>query len=199
MLDDAQHPSDAMLTEQERLFLRTLEDLERRIEDSDPYEILGASALIRKLLLDEHPLVDQVNRDYKRKITFEVGKPPELPPGIPKPVFSTIQDGIDPDTMPPSFPRAKLNREQFLKTVLSTVGGHEYTLRETVLFEANVMGGVHSGSPKEEKEKALQGTNSMIAVGGYRSSLRQLKAIGRVVLKALRELREDVSKEASQQ
>ncbi len=32
-----------MLTEEERLFLGTLDDLKKRIEDSDPYEFLGVS------------------------------------------------------------------------------------------------------------------------------------------------------------
>ncbi len=69
---------------------------------------------------------------------------------------------------------------------------HEYTLREIVLFEANVMGGVHAGSPKNEKEQALRQINDVISVGGYSSSLRQLKAVGRVILKGLSSLREKV-------
>jgi hypothetical protein len=38
------------------LFLHTLKDLERRIESEDPYEILGISALMRKLFLEKHSL-----------------------------------------------------------------------------------------------------------------------------------------------
>ena len=87
-----------LTTKREELFLRTLEDLETRIKATDPYEILGASALIRKLLLDDYPLLDQVNRKYHRKIYFKVGVSAKRPPNFPKPIFSTIQDGLDPDT-----------------------------------------------------------------------------------------------------
>ena len=51
------------------------------------------------------------------------------------------------------------------------------------------MGGVHAGSPKEEKERVLHAINGTLAIGGHRASLRQLQAIGRVVLKGLEPLR----------
>ena len=86
----------------------------------------------------------------------------------------------------------RLSRGDFLKKVLVSAYNTDYTVRDIVLFEANVMGGIHAGSPKMEKEKVLQSINSTIAIGGYRSSLRQLKAIGRVVLKAFEELRQDI-------
>jgi hypothetical protein len=43
------------MDEIERFFVRTLEDLENRINSEDPYEVLGASALIPKLFLDANP------------------------------------------------------------------------------------------------------------------------------------------------
>jgi hypothetical protein len=82
-----------------------------------------------------------------------------------------------------------VNRDQLLGTVLAVVNGKSYSLRDIVLFEANIMGGVHAGSPKEEKEKVLQALNSTLAIGGHRASLRQLQAVGRVVLKGLGPLR----------
>ena len=56
----------------EELFLRTIEDLEESISSTDSYTVLQASALLRKLLLDDYPLVDQVNQTYKLKIKFEI-------------------------------------------------------------------------------------------------------------------------------
>ena len=179
----------------EGLFIKTLDDLSARIVSSDPYEILGASALIRKLLLDDHPLVDQVNRDYRVKITFDIIQPRATPPGLPAPTFWTVQDGLDPDTAPPIGQRVQISRDQFFGTVLSIVQGREFTLREIVLFEANVMGGVHAGTAKKDQEKVLESVGQQISVGGYRSSLRQLKAIGRVVLKALQPLADQVRNE----
>ncbi len=174
-----------MTAEKETLFLRTLEDLERRLLDEDPYVVLGAAALIRKLLLDDHPLVDQVNRQHRIKLSFEISSPLGPPPGLPPPSFFSVQDGIDPDTAPPFKKRIQVSRDQLFQTVLTVVDNHKYSMREIVLFESNVMGAVHAGSPRSDKEKALHEIDSTISVGGYASSLRQLKGIGRVVVKAL--------------
>lgn len=178
----------------EALLLRTLGDLDHRIISTDPYEILGASSLIRKLLLDEHPLVDQVNRHFRLKVLFEVAAPIPLPPGGPNPVFETVQDGLDPDSAPPWLPRKSLRRDEFLAYELAKVGDHSYTVREVVQFEANVMGGVHAGSPRDAKQAALRQVEETLSVGGLPSSLRQLRAVGRVVLKALSPLREAVQR-----
>jgi hypothetical protein len=51
------------------------------------------------------------------------------------------------------------------------------------------MGAVHAGSPKTDKEHVLKQIDSNISIGGYASSLRQLQAIARVILKSLAPLR----------
>jgi hypothetical protein len=176
------------------LFLRTLDDLEKRIASQDEYEILGASALLRKLLIDDQPLVDQVNREYRIRLKFEITAPHKMPEGTPEPMFFSVQDGIDPDTAPPFLQRLTATRDQFFASKLLYVNGQPYTLKDIILFEANMMGAVHAGSPKEEKEKVLAQLNIMFQIGGHRSSLRQLQAIGRVVLKGLKPLQEAVKK-----
>ena len=173
----------------EALFLNTLRDLATRAVSSDDYTILGASALIRKLLIDRSPLVDQVNRDYRLRLVFEISESRTSIPGVPEPNVWSVQDGLDPETSRPGKPRKTVNRDQLLATVLAIVDGKPYSLREIVLFEANVMGGVHAGSPNEQKEKVLHAVNSKLAIGGTRASLRQLQAISRVVLKGLEPLR----------
>lgn len=177
------------MTESETLFLRTLDDIERRLSQTEPYEILFIAALIRKLFLDDFPLVDQVNRSHRLKLSFETTLPFELPAGVPAPTFWTVQDGLDPDTAIPGKRRHVASRDQFFQTIVTIVNDHRYSIREVILFEANVMGAVHAGSPKTDKEQALKQINSTISVGGYASSLRQLQAIARVVLKALAPLR----------
>lgn len=173
----------------ESLFLSTLHDLSSRIAGHDEYNILGASALIRKLLIDDFPLVDQVNRKYQLKLKFEISESNPSIPGVPEPSFWSVQDGLDPETSRPGKPRKQVSRDQLFATVLAIVDGKPYSLRDIVLFEANVMGGVHAGSPKEEKERVLQTINCTLAIGGHRASLRQLQAIGRVVLRGLEPLR----------
>lgn len=181
----------------EILFLRTLDDLEDRIKSHDPYEILGISALIRKLLLDSYPLVDQVNRNYKLKICFEtVYSGSDQLEWMEKmgmhPLLWIIPDGLD--VAPPELPRNIINRQRFLSTTVLAVRGKRYSIRDIVLFEANVMGGVHAGSPKDEKQRVIAQINETLTVEGYRASLKLLKSIGRVVLEALKSLHHDVLK-----
>jgi hypothetical protein len=87
-----------------------------------------------------------------------------------------------------------LSRDQFFQKLVTIVGEHALTVREIVLFEANVVGAVHAGAPRSEKEKALHDLERSISIGGYAASLRQLLAIARVCLKAMEPLRNTVAK-----
>ena len=55
----------------DELFVRTIDDLEERAGTTDEYELLAA-ALLRKLLLDRPPLMDQVNRTRRLPISFRI-------------------------------------------------------------------------------------------------------------------------------
>jgi hypothetical protein len=113
------------MTEAEVLFLRTLDDISKRLTQPDPYEILFIAALIRKLFLDDFPLVDQVNRNHHVKIIFETTVlHSDSSDGFPAPSFWTVQDGLDPDTCHPGRQRYIASREQFFKTVVTIVDNH---------------------------------------------------------------------------
>ena len=43
------------------LFLKTLEDIKKKMNSRDGYEIFMIFPLLRKLLIDDYPLIDQVN------------------------------------------------------------------------------------------------------------------------------------------
>ena len=171
------------------LFLKTLADIESRLAETDPYEILLISGLLRKLFLDEHPLVDQVNKTYRLKLDFEITVPLNKPDEGDKSSLWSVQDGLDPETAVPGKQRVRLNRDQFFQTVVAMIYGPSFTVRDVIQFEANVAGAVHAGAPKTEKEKALHEVGQKIGVGGYAPTLRQLLAIARVSLRALAPLR----------
>jgi hypothetical protein len=181
------------MNETEILFKKTLEDIEKRLSETEPYEILLISGLIRKLFLDDFSLVDQVNREHRIKFVFVTTVPISLPNNGPYQTFWTIQDGLDPDTAPPFKKHLTVNRDQFFQTIVTVVNNHKYTVRDVIQFEANVMGGVHAGSPKTEKERVLKEIDSTFSVGGYASSVRQLMAIARVILKTLDPLRKAIN------
>lgn len=175
------------------LFLSTCRDIENRLAATEPYEILLIAGLIRKLFIDDFPLVDQVNRSHKLKLTFEVTVPFNRPELDDKNSLWSVQDGLDPDTSVPGKARASLSRDEFFREVVAIVFGKIYSVREVILFEANVSGAVHAGAPKTEKEKALHEVAQSLGIGGYPMALRQLLAIARVVLKSLQPLRSAVA------
>ncbi len=167
------------------LFLKTLEDIRSRLTQSDPYEILLIAGLLRKLFLDDHPLVDQVNREHRIKLQFEVTASINRPVDGDKNSLWSVQDGLDPETALHGKERLVLSRDQFFQTVVAMVFGPSFTVRDVIQFEASVAGAVHAGAPKTEKEKALDMVGKSIGIGGYAPTLRQLLAIARVSLKAL--------------
>jgi len=55
----------------DRLFLETMNDLDRRLDAPvDEYDVLMIAPLLRKLLLDDSPLVHLVNRQRRVKFRF---------------------------------------------------------------------------------------------------------------------------------
>jgi hypothetical protein len=177
------------------LFLRTLSDLEVKSQSHDTYDLLGTSALLRKLFLDDFRLVDRVNRTRRVKLRFRIADMSRYLAMVLKSgaqFYSTL-DALDPDRAPPFCPRIDLTRDQFFGTVVLVAGGSQHTIREVILFHANVMGGVHAGTPATEKARALVEVEQLFALGGIDGALRQLQSIGNVALQALKPLRDSVS------
>jgi len=178
----------------ELLFIRTVDELSQRINSNDAYEILQASGLIRKLFLDENPIVEVVNRKYKEKLefiicdfgTFEI-------PGVPKPDMWNEIDSLNPDTGL-GLPVISVSRDKFFKKQIGYYEGKFYTVKDVVKYVSNIMGGVHFDTPSNEVEIALEKIKNFILFGDLNTPLRSLRAIGRIVLKSLNPLKDKVSK-----
>jgi len=54
------------------LFLKSLEDLERKSQSQDWYDMLLISGLVYKLLYDDHPLVDEMKEPRCRASRYQV-------------------------------------------------------------------------------------------------------------------------------
>lgn len=181
--------SSKVPTEREQLFLRSLTELEQCVGSEDWYVNLHVSRILRQLLVDAHPLVDQVNKKYRLKLEFWAGLPdPELQKG-PDGSMWALLDGFDPDTGRPGRPTAVLTKGQFLDAKVISDGKRVYSVKDLVAFEAHVKGGVHAGVSKDDKDKELERFSDFLHFKDLRISLGQLKVAGRVVLKALAPLR----------
>jgi hypothetical protein len=173
----------------DQLFLHTVDDLKSRLTAGDPYDVLSASALLRKLLLDGDPLVHQVNRTRRTKLRFLVVdvKPPVLSDGT-MPSVWIAGDGLDPATDLFRRKGREVTLDRFFGTQVVVSFGRAQTVRDVVLFVANVMGGVHAGAPRTEKEKALTAVTNQLFLGGLSAATSQIGSIGRVALQGMEPL-----------
>jgi len=179
-----------------QLFLHTLKDLEDRSKSSDPYTILGISGLLRKLLLDDHPLLDQVNREFGHRLTFRVLESESVDQlkanGV---IYYDVVDGLDPDA--PTSNKdifLDLKRDAFLKKLVAFSNGTPITIQDIIKYEANIGGGgVHAPSePREYTHATLKAVNQTISLKGYSVSVYHLRSIAKLVLRAIEPLRASV-------
>jgi hypothetical protein len=183
--------------ERDRLFLETLRDLEARSAGgATEYEVLRSALLLRQLLLDESPLLHQVNRDRRIPITFRVNvrEPIWKIAGSPPPEIWAKQNGLDPDTAGPAPEVADLKLSAFLSRVIIISHGSELTIGDVIRQVANVLGGVHAGTEREPQEHALAAVSEAFVIGGLDPVTRSLEAVGRVVVRAVRPLQIEIER-----
>jgi hypothetical protein len=176
----------------DQLFVQTLDDLDVRLKSHDEYEILMIAMLIRKLILDENSLVDQVNRNRQQKIRFIVNDRP-VPTTEPKPIFWSIEDGFDPNTSLARLTKPlEVTKDQLFSRSVLMSGNRIFTVKDIVKQFANVQGAIHVGMPKDEKEKHLKQLTETLGIGGLPAGLRLLYPIGRVIRKGLEPLKKQI-------
>lgn len=170
------------------LFLFTMADLRKRIEHpQDEYDLLMAAGLLRKLLLDEQPLVHQVNRELRVKLTFCVATNDAYEAVVfeDNPLIYVVNDGIYPPSALPSAVVKEMKLDVFLARRAAFVQGHDVTVKDLIFQLAHVEGAIHAGTPKGDKEKVLAGASDSIRIGGAGMVASTMRGIGRVVLEAL--------------
>jgi hypothetical protein len=120
----------------DQLFLRTLEDLDRRTTVTDEYEALLAAGRLRLLLLDEAPLVHQVYRYRRERIRFRINGETPLEKTILEdgPVFWDIGDAIDPDAFLTSGISAPMDAklDQFLARTVMFARGERLSVGDLI-------------------------------------------------------------------
>lgn len=171
----------------DRLFVHTLRDLEERTASTDEYTVLMSAALLRKLLLDDSRLVDQVNRTHRLKLRYRISdvSPWEKLILDDGPGFWTIEDALDPDS-PFAYAPYDATRDQLLARQVMYFSGSRITVRDVIDQLANIEGGVHSGSPKDDRQRALQAAAQFYSRAGLPGAVSQTRLIGRIIVRGLR-------------
>lgn len=177
----------------DRLFVHTLSDLEQRTAATDEYEVLLSAALLRKLLLDQPRLMDQVNHHYRLDLCFRISgvSPFEQQIWDNPPIFWALEDVLDPDS-PLAYAPFDASRDQFLGRRIMRFSESWITIRDVIDQLANIEGAVHSGNPKKEQHKVLQAAGKFYSRDGLPGVVSQVRLIGRITVRGLSPLRDAV-------
>lgn len=174
---------DSARSEAEHLFLATLMDIEAKLKEGKRYDLIRSAGLLRQLLLDETPLIHEVNRAYHLKVEFEVIDYRIIPPLTPD------MHWRDPD--PSYFPGAKtvtVNLKPFLNVPVLTVEGTTASVGDLIRASANAKGGIHLGRTRTAEQGLLIDWDSAFTILGEEPSLAAISGVCWVVLRALQPL-----------
>lgn len=194
-----------MSKETKRFFLDVLADLRVKCDSKSNYNYVKAAGLLRQLLLDDPPLMDLINKEYKDKIVFGVRKQ------YPSPLNQHVgKDGVTYTTIiAVSFlnPGADkkyvdyLKRDKFLKHRIFNFGGRDITVLEILKLNANKKGGIHLDNKpnKNTKELLIDIANTTVNyTGEITGGAYAVKEIGNITLKALKNLEDKVKADLEQ-
>jgi len=180
----------------DQLFLRTLEDLDRRTTATDEYEALLAAGLLRKLLLDEFPLVHQVNRYRRERIHFRINGETPVEKAILEngPLFWAIGDAIDPDAFPVPGINAPIDAklDQFLARTVMFARGERLSVGDLIKQVSHIDGAVHKGKPTNAREELLDAMSHFMHFRDLPGTVHHVQLIGKIVVRALTPLRNTI-------
>jgi hypothetical protein len=177
------------------LYLATIDDLERLANAGDAYSMLRASAMLRQLLLDTHPLVHVVNRKLRVKFSFTVcGRAFTRAVLKMNPDLFCALDGIHAASsgMPNTAENLKL--QEFLAEPILKVGSQLLTVRDLIEVSANALGGVHF-DPKRADTEALAVFSAQVKVREQSLDAAQMRPLVLAVLDGLAPVTQAVRRE----
>lgn len=130
-------------------------------EDPQLDAILDAAAVLRRLLVDDHPLVHQANKGPKLKLLFPVLR------GAAKQVdysdYAMAYIRLEPPQNAPDETE-HLTMARFLGVTSFVTDGQSMTVRDFIQYTANVAGGVHKDVAEKAAHVAIEKISSGIAI-----------------------------------
>ncbi|WP_146077410.1 hypothetical protein [Rathayibacter rathayi] len=176
------------------LFVETVSDVQRRRRHRavySRYELLGIAPLLRKLLIDQRPLLDTVKSDrLEGALLFDVHpwRPPLPGEGQEELQYElrlgTPDVGAEANTPTEGVP-------SFLSTVVVQVGGDDLTVKHVIRYYVHVEGGVHFGVAGDPVEAKLARMAPLL-VGHSNGQIEILARLGRVTAQALAPLQDHI-------
>lgn len=179
------------MTTQEKVLLNIISDLSERFDRHTEYDLLKASGLIRQLVIDKNPVLEQVNKSYKFKIVYRVQK------RIKMPAESVQEDGtvwkalygmtfISPKDDDSNF--ELLKKDEFFKYELLFYSGESFTVLDIIKICANKYGGIHYDEDKDLKESLIDITHRSFTFNDSSSVLHSMYSIIEICVEAWKPL-----------
>ncbi len=172
-------------------FLRIMDDLRKGANSADDYELVTASALLRKLLLDSSRFVDIINRTRRLKLRFIVvdlaSHPLTQTTLALNPTTYFHADALHPDGALPSMQTRKVvNLQTLLATSVGVYDRKKCTIANVITCCAKVLGGVHFGEESTTDDPEVEVMRQLkILIAGMRPIVLQLRSIIKIVLDGL--------------
>jgi hypothetical protein len=186
------------MTQNEHLFISTIFDLQEKLEKANLYSIVRASGLIRQLLIDEKPLLNQINRKYKEKIVFKVQINDDIykerinnDGTISKPWFALTF--INPDINSKNF--KLLNKDNFLKYKPLFYQEKEFSVLDIIKICSNKYGGIHLDELKNEQDIYLDKLNSTFNLNNFDCVIVVMYDIANICLNSLLPLTKKINEQ----
>jgi len=171
------------------LFLETLTELRRRLAAiNDEYELVMASGLLRKLLLDGEPLVHQLNRGLRLQLRFPIATTDAFDAALMRyhPVFDLSPEGLSPKfNLLPSAVTKQVDLDTFLAQRAAAIQGREVSVKDLIRQVSHIEGGVHAGTARTEIERLLAAASESVRINGVTMTAATIRGIGLVVLDGL--------------
>lgn len=153
-------------------------------EDPQLDAILDAAAILRRLLLDDHPLIHQANKIPQLKLLFPVLRRAAKQVDYSDYAMAYIRLEA-PQNEPDQTEHIAIGR--FLGVVCFVTDGQSMTVRDFIQYTANVAGGIHKGVAEKAAHIAIEKISSGIAIP--QSPVQHtILAITRVTLEAVEPL-----------
>lgn len=184
------------------LFLYKMGKLKKAIETPSEENLFDAAAILRLVLLDSLPLFVQANKGLQHRIRFVIQPmniptaPPMAEAGAPadggmRLAFSIAGDAFSPDIMKANN-STTVKLDAFLASPVAFIVGHIVTVKDVILYLANIAGGVHKGTPDNPKTKAIEEMSQVMELMGVPSILISMRSIIAITIAGLDPIYQDL-------
>lgn len=173
-----------MFSDQE-VFMWDFESLEEIKKNPTPKNLLQASSIIRRLLMDDGtPLIHKVAGPlgYKPRFKFVSMNIKN------RPIFDENLSFYyqNPSIYGENYSKQPVKLDQFLSSHVVYCQGSEISVGDFIRYCANVAGGVHKGEPKGKfNSKNIHTTSNFVFINGNKYPLEIIRNIIDILLKSL--------------